>query len=37
MPLPPDWAAYAAAGAAIFGLIFAALTARWITRADAEA
>src|SRR3970040_2026487 len=35
MPFPSDWAAYGAAGAAILGLIFAAVTARWITRADA--
>ena len=35
MPFPSDWAAYGAAGAAILGLLFAAVTARWITRADA--
>ena len=35
MPFPSYWAAYGAAGAAILGLIFAAVTARWITRADA--
>src|SRR3970282_1701042 len=35
IPLSPDAAAYGAAGAAILGLIFAAVTARWITRADA--
>jgi len=35
MPLPSDWAAYGAAGASILGLLFAAVTAGWITRADA--
>ncbi|MBI3976223.1 MAG: sodium/proton-translocating pyrophosphatase, partial [Armatimonadetes bacterium] len=33
--MPSDVAAYGAAGAAIVSLIFAAATARWITRADA--